>query len=103
MSEFALQKLSDGCYGLKGELVFRNVATVRERSLVMFHGAEDSLEVDLQDITRADSAGLVLLIDWMRAAARLNKHIVFNNIPPQMMDIAKVSGLDAILPLAQHS
>lgn len=57
------------------------------------------LNIDLVDVTCSDSAGLALLIDWMRSAKQQNKNIMFHNIPAQMLAMAHASGLDELLPL----
>ncbi|OOZ40916.1 hypothetical protein BOW53_05890 [Solemya pervernicosa gill symbiont] len=60
---------------------------------------EGVVTVDLREVEKADSAGLALLIDWMRQAKQHEHEIEYVNIPQQMMAIARVSGLDKVLPL----
>jgi phospholipid transport system transporter-binding protein len=57
------------------------------------------LDVDLSDVTHSDSAGLALLIEWMRQAQQLNKPIRYFNMPAQMLAMAEASGLEELLPL----
>jgi phospholipid transport system transporter-binding protein len=54
--------------------------------------------VDLSDVTRMDSAGLALLVEWQGQARRLNTTLRFHNIPAGIAAIAEVYGLDAVLP-----
>jgi len=68
-------------------------------SMSLLPGSGASIYIDLQAVERSDSAGLALLIEWLRVARHLNKTITFRNIPPQMHAIAQVSGLEEILPL----
>ena len=82
-----------------GELNFATVPALLEQGnalLAARAGARVSL--DLRAVTRGDSAGLALLIEWMRTARRHGSAIEFRNIPPQMLAIARVSGLDGVLP-----
>jgi phospholipid transport system transporter-binding protein len=51
--------------------------------------------VDLCDVTRTDSAGLALLIEWIKLCT--DEPINFRNIPAQMLSIATVSGVENIL------
>lgn len=81
-----------------GELDFTTVVQLLKDAQPLL-GRGTDVRVDLQGVTRSDSAGLALLIEWMRAAQRLSKSIQFLNIPPQMLDIARVSSLDQVLPL----
>ena len=58
-----------------------------------------TLGVDLRDVTRADSAGLALLVEWLRESEHTGNEIVFTNVPDQLLSIARVCGLDEILSL----
>ncbi len=60
-----------------------------------------AVAVDLREVERSDSAGVALLVAWMRSARQAQRDIRFLNMPSQMLNIARVSGLDAILPLAR--
>lgn len=86
---------------LTGDLSFCSVPALREQALPLLQQAEDTLEIDLSGVGRSDSAGLALLVEWMRTAKRLNKSLRYLNIPMQMLAIARVSSLDQILPLAR--
>lgn len=84
---------------ISGELTFATVNSLltEVKSLV---ASQPSLDVDLSDVTRSDSAGLALLVHWMRAAKQAKKPLIFHQIPAQMMAIASASGLDELLPQA---
>lgn len=98
MSDFALVRDMDSPYfHLKGELSFKTVNTILNESQNLFLSATE-LEIDLADVTRSDSAGLALLLEWMRLASATTRPIYFRNIPAQMMAIAATSGLDKLLP-----
>jgi ABC-type transporter Mla MlaB component len=56
------------------------------------------ISIDLAGVTRSDSAGLALLIEWLRESERQGRTITFLNMPAQMQSIARVCGLDGILP-----
>ncbi|MBF6309145.1 STAS domain-containing protein, partial [Nocardia farcinica] len=55
---------------------------------------------DLQAVTRSDSAGLALLVEWMQFARQQDRKLSFRNLPDQLRDIARISGLEDLLPLA---
>ena len=99
MSECSL-RLDDitGLLHVSGELTFATVNDILGPAQNLFESITD-LDIDLADVTRSDSAGLALLIDWMRRAKTDNKKIVFHNIPAQMLAIANASGLDELLPI----
>ena len=49
----------------------------------------------LCDVTRTDSAGLALLIEWLKQTK--DAPITFHNIPTQMLSIATISGVQDML------
>lgn len=87
-----------GTIRIEGELGFQNVAELNPQGQALIASAT-SLEFDLAGVVRVDSAGLALLVEWMRNAQTSGKSIRFLNVPPQMLAIARVSGLDQVLPL----
>ncbi len=102
MSDTGIQH-ADGRFRVSGELTFATVTRVLERSRRLFTQAGEALEIELGAVERVDSAGLALLIEWMRVAQALDKSIRFFNLPDQMMAIASASDLDSILPLSPAS
>jgi len=93
----SLEQTSNGRYAIAGELNFQSVPVVWEQSQQLF-GSSNSIEIDLTGVVRSNSAGLALLIQWMRYAKSSNKSIAFHHIPEQMQEIAKVCGVDKYLP-----
>ncbi|HIC45238.1 MAG TPA: STAS domain-containing protein [Methylophaga aminisulfidivorans] len=81
-----------------GEMTLESAKIALIESKGVFDAVND-IEIDLQHVTQADSAGLALLVDWMRAAKKARKSIAFKHLPEQMDAIAKASGLDELLPL----
>ena len=97
MSVAQLKKTADGRLLVSGEL---SMATVP--ALLAQHGLRDipgDISIDLQNVERADSAGVALLIEWQRTARQQQQKISFQNIPPQMLAIARLSGVDELLAL----
>jgi phospholipid transport system transporter-binding protein len=54
---------------------------------------------DLQQATTKDISGLALLTAWTRFAKKIGKSIQFINLPPQLLDMAKLNGLKDLLPI----
>lgn len=84
---------------VSGELTFATVNAVLGEIQTLATSLP-VLNIDLADVTRSDSAGLALLVHWMRVAKTAKKPILFHNIPGQMLAIASASGLDDLLPVA---
>jgi len=83
---------------LRGDLSFSTVMDLSRQSIGMLWQGE-TVTLDLTGVTRTDSAGLALLVEWLRVARRKGKTIRFRNIPEQMMAVAQVVGLDSLLPV----
>jgi len=81
---------TDTGYRLSGRLTF---ATVPE----LARAPAPTGEVDLGGVTRADSAGLALLLDWLAAAHGGGSPLHYHHLPPQLAAIARVSGIAEVL------
>jgi len=98
MTEVRLEAVSPGCYRLIGELDFDSVPALAGRGRELF-SADGDVQVSLDAVERVDSAGLVLLVDWLREARRRGRGISFTCVPPQLLALARVSGVDELLAL----
>lgn len=87
----------EGRLALLGELTFETVPGLSKDLESMFKQCP-RLRIDLSGLDRVDSAGLALLIEWTRLTRALGHGLEFINIPRQLLTIARVSGLDQILP-----
>ncbi len=88
----------DGLMNVSGELTFDTVAATLKRSRPLVERGSGPLLVDLAGITRTDSAGLALLIEWVRRAKAVGRELRYANMPEQMQAIARVSDLDHLFP-----
>lgn len=93
-----IDSAGEGTFILRGELSFATVSELAKKSAGLLWRSEQ-VTLDLDGVTRTDSAGLALLVEWLRAARRQGKAIQFRNIPRQMMAVAEVVGLDKLLPV----
>ena len=96
MAEPVLTPAGHGRWLLEGELGFSSVPAVLKSSAKGFTGSRE-IQVDLKGVTRADSAGLALLVEWLRESERAGRVITFTNVPQQLLAIARLCGLDGIL------
>jgi phospholipid transport system transporter-binding protein len=93
-----LHQLTSQHYQLSGDLDFKTVTALHEAVLPLFKDNSE-LTISLSEVGRADSAGVALLADWFRQANQHEINLRYLDIPPQMLSIVRVSGLDSILPL----
>jgi phospholipid transport system transporter-binding protein len=85
---------------VEGDLTFATVGALLAASRPLFSAGEATLRVDLSGVGHADSAGLALLIEWLRLARAAGRELRFQAVPGQMQAIAAASGLTDVLPLA---
>lgn len=91
--------LTPGNYLIKGDLVFNNIdkTSVKIFNFQAAAPAENfAINLDLQELGKIDSAGLALLIEWIKLFRRYKKQLRFNNIPAQLTALAKLSYLPEI-------
>ena len=91
-----LETLGDGRFKVRGTLDAATVTHLLERSEEAFRGA-GSLEIDLSGVPEGDSAGLALLIEWIRLARKEQQQIQFKNLPKQIAALARISQVDDLL------
>ncbi len=85
---------------VRGELDFDSVADLWATSEATIQ-AESIRWIDLSGVRRSNSAGVALLVEWLRQARRHQQKLAFVNIPVQMRAIIAIADLDAILPPAR--
>ncbi|MDT8371606.1 MAG: STAS domain-containing protein [Gammaproteobacteria bacterium] len=95
---YSLSTDDNGAINVSGELTFNTVSQIVTVASGLFEKLSN-LEIDLVNVTRSDSAGLALLVDWVRYAKNTNKNIVFHHMPEQLLALAYASGLDELLPV----
>ena len=96
MSKFELNDLGEGHFALNGEMTFETA----ERILVVSEEPFEQhtrIEVDLGGITRADSAGLALLLEWITWANHTVREIRYKEMPERVLAIAKTTEVDPLL------
>lgn len=79
-------------YALTGPLTFDSVPLLWQEGLQL-EGRQPCVILDLSGVTRTDSAGLALMIEWMREAKQKNGGIRFRNVPVQLRAIAGATGV----------
>jgi phospholipid transport system transporter-binding protein len=86
----------NGRVEIAGDLTFETVAGLRERGTEVLQG-NGNVILDLNAVTRADSAGLALMVEWLREARNRETGLHVVNMPDQMLAIARMSKLDGVL------
>ena len=82
----------DGGVRVEGALTFGSVPALAAAPVPWLRRGEQT-SVDLAGVTRIDSAGLALLLDWLAAASDGGGGLRLHGAPEQMLAIARASGL----------
>lgn len=82
---------------LHGTLTLDNVASTWRESRTLLH--EGINAVDLSDVTRVDSAGLALLLEWQARAKAREQSLQFMNAPDDLVRLANLSEATGLLGL----
>jgi phospholipid transport system transporter-binding protein len=90
--------LQDSVLTVVGEMTFATVSSLLAQSKKCF-AQKGEFEINLHQVSRADSAGLVLLLAWYRLAKRKKLSLVYTNVPVQLLNMAKLCQLETLLPL----
>ncbi len=91
-----LVSLAAGRYSVSGELSFATATDLLAQSQALFAG-ESGIELDLSGVTHADSAGLSLLIEWLRQARLQGRQLRYVALPAQLKTLAGISDVDGLL------
>jgi len=92
----SLAPAGEGRFALSGALVFGNAARLLAEGERAFEPLQ-SVEVDLAGVTRADSAGLALLIEWSLAARDAGRRVGYCNVPPAVASLAGISDVSELI------
>lgn len=83
---------------LKGGLTFATVMIQRKFLQTAINLSHESLlEISLAGVTHCDSAGLALLIDTKKFAAKRSKKVNFSSLDENSYNLAKFCGIEPIL------
>jgi phospholipid transport system transporter-binding protein len=91
-----LESLGSGRFRVSGVLDASTAREVLEQSESRFAQSKE-IDVDLGGVGESDSAGLALLIEWLRAARQGGRAIRFANVPAQIEALARISEVEDLI------
>jgi phospholipid transport system transporter-binding protein len=94
-----LEYRQGGELSLEGALTLATVTGAYQQSIRYFQGGEGPIPqtINLSSVSCMDSAGLALMIEWLRLGKQQNTDIVFQNVPAQITPLVKLFGIDNLL------
>jgi phospholipid transport system transporter-binding protein len=93
MSTYSLSKQTNDSYYVIGDLTFFTLNKKTIGSFDFLKSAKD-ICIDLEKVSTADSAGLALLIEWIKQSKLRGTSLTFENIPQQLLTLAKLSSFE---------
>ena len=81
---------------LSGPLSFATTSDLLPRGVESIN-ARRVASIDLSAVSGADSAGLALLVEWLSVAKATGQALHYDNIPSQLLQLAKLSDVDGLL------
>ncbi len=87
----------EGCLKISGDLNFQTVNHLWDASLP-FLAKYRELHFDFHGVNSVNSAGLALLLEWIKYAKNHQKSLRFSHLPQKLRLIAEAAGLEKILP-----
>lgn len=88
---------ADGRLRLRGELTFATAARAYEQGLRLLSDDAALRQLDLGDLSVADSAGLACVLALMAAARRQGRELAVERLPDGLRALARVSDVDELL------
>lgn len=83
---------------VSGPVTLANVTAILEEG--RRHLAEGVRMVDLSEVTEMDSSLLAAMLAWLRDARRGGGELAFANLPESLRTIARLYGVDGLIPTA---
>ncbi len=85
-----LKETTPGQFALTGKLGFETVVALLNQGRDQFAG-KLAMAVNLGGVTHADSAGLALLLEWLREARQQGQTLTYQTVPAQLHALARIS------------
>jgi phospholipid transport system transporter-binding protein len=92
MPKLSLIEKAPGYYLLEGSLTFASIDKQSPQSFKFLRGMDRAC-IDLSKLQASDSAGLALMIEWIKLSRMSRVKLSFKHIPDQLLALAKLSGL----------
>ena len=96
MPGFVLERVGDDRLRASGRLDFSTASQALRVGNEAIGNTSDQV-VDLSGVTEGDSAGVAVLVEWVSAAVAAGVGLRYENVPPQMLAIARISDLEDLL------
>lgn len=95
MSSIKVKRAAVKGLEIEGDLTFssidKNTARIMDKLLT-----PNDITINLKQVDATDSAGLALIIEWLKIARSRNITLTFVNVPEQLQALALLSGFESL-------
>ena len=102
MTKLSIIDQGAGYFVIDGDLTFSTIDKQTVKSFA-FLNTSKHITIDLGRVVCTDSAGLALMIEWIKYTRHYRAQITFKNIPEQLLNLAKLSGFDKTSHFAKQT
>jgi phospholipid transport system transporter-binding protein len=102
MNKLSIVNEGAGRFIVDGDLTFHTIDK-KTASGFAFLASAKQITMDLGGVGNADSAGLALMLEWIKQARQKKVQLRFKNIPEQLLNLAKLSGLSKLSQFAPNA
>ncbi|MGI0115640.1 STAS domain-containing protein [Zooshikella sp. RANM57] len=101
MTDATVELTQPGVIKVSGCLEAANAVVIEQqgRDLMTSTNTVTAWQIDLSGIVSCSSVGLSVLLCWLRFSRKCSYQLKFVNMSADLFDLARVSGLDSVLPL----
>ena len=93
-----LKPAASGVVAVEGPLTFATARSARDLARpILAAGGTAALEIDCAGVTASDSAGLAVLLDWLRTAKRAGRPLRYSHLPEGIVALARISEVEGLL------
>ena len=93
MPTFNITEQTDTSCCIEGDMTFFSLNKKNIKSFGFINSTKEMC-IDLAKVTAADSAGLALMIEWIKHSKLCGTQLTFINTPQQLLTLAKLSSFD---------
>ena len=91
--------LSNNVMTLEGELVFSTAKKLLKTGSACLDKVSGDVVINMAGVNNSNSAGLALMIGWLRYAKQRNFPLTFQAVPEQLLHMAEITGVKDVLGL----
>ena len=88
-------------YTVDGVLDLASVGRHLAEGVKAINATSEKLEIDLSGSQFAGTAGIALLIAWLRHGEKAGKQVMFRGVPADLPAIARACGVETILGIGE--